>query len=393
MTGIKTSTAIVLSSKEKDLLNEAQEEGLKRAVTLLSYMTFSRKDMLKQGLYMAKDIGMADYKNTQGTIGTTKAHGVADDEIKKLLNAAFDKAAEKLTKNDKLRKALSYLGKGLSELLVWVKGQLLSGSVLAMLVPLYGNVKDIIGGAIDAVKAYGQKTAIDTLNDASPIIAAGLPTEALSAFTSFAKAERARAAAKSAYTMAKGIGFLLAEIFTVGAATVVRFAASIVEAVVGFVYSMVQGVMFADATSKFHEWRAKDELPTPGQFRTLIGGCSFVGCVFFASASYIGHFNMTSALSDTNKILSTNMLMSSIPKVNEAQKMACGYIREHCFEIDLRAEGKKYKWVKDMIKGYGTEKLHSEFVTKDASFWTKMKHKGKVVKHGTMEYKGLKQTG
>ena len=392
MTGKKTSTAIVLNDKERQLLKDAQEEGLQRAVTLFSYMTFSKKDMVKRGLFAAKDIAVADYKNDNGTLGTTKAHGVADDEIKKLLNAAFDKAAEKITKNDNIRKALGYLGKGMSELLVWIKGQLLSSSVLAMLVPLYGNVKEIIGGAIQAVKAYAQKTAIDTLNAMSPVVSAGIPTEALNAFTTFAKAERARAAAKSAYTMSKGIGLLLCEIFTVGATTAITFAAKIVEAVVGFVYSLVQGSIFADATSKFHEWRAKGEVPSPEQFRILISGCSFLGTVFFASANYIGHFNLTNMLADTNKILSTNMLMSSMPKINEAQKMACGYVNDHCFDIDLRSEGKKYKWVKDMIKGYGNTKIHSEFLTADASFWTKVKHKSKVVKNGTMEYKGLKDT-
>ena len=59
MTGVKTSTAIRLTDKEVDLLNSAQEAGLSRGITLLSHMTFSKKQMALEGLKGAASIGSA----------------------------------------------------------------------------------------------------------------------------------------------------------------------------------------------------------------------------------------------------------------------------------------------------------------------------------------------
>jgi hypothetical protein len=264
-----------------------------------------------------------------------------------------------------------------------VKGVIFSGAVMAQLVPFYGNVKGIIDGAILAVSAHGHRTATDALNEMGPAVGSGVATEALNGFTKYARAEMIRTAGKSAYTFAKSIGGLLAEIFSFGAWTVVTFVTAVVEAIAGFVNSLVQAIMFDRATKKLWDYGIRRQLPAAEDFRTILAGCSFVGCVFFAASNYIGHFNVTSVLASPSRVLSTNMLTSSVSKVAAAQKMACGYTTNAAFSLDFRTPESQaeYGWILKMIEGYSSDTPKSEFLTKDATRWQRFKHKAKNLRN------------
>lgn len=305
----------------------------------------------------------------------------AESKIKALLGKAWDKAREKLENNPKLVAACTFLERGLGELLGRIKGLIFNSQVLGQLVPFYGNVKGIIDGAIQAIAAHGHRTAMDTLNDMGPAVASGVATEALSGFTTYVKGEFVRTAVKSAYTFAKSIGGLLAEIFSFGAWSVVSFVTAIIEAIVGFVNSLVQGMLFDRATEKFKEYSEARSLPTPEEFRTVLAGCSFVGCVFFASANYVGHFNLTSVLAQPQRVLSTKMITDSVGQINEAQKMACQYTSGAAFKLSCRKGAEDFKWVLKMIEGYSSDVPKSEFLTADATKWQRFKHSFKKIKN------------
>ena len=319
MTGTKTSTAIKLTDKESELLVQAQEAGLSRGITLLSHLTYSKKQMAIEGIKGAASIGSAAHTYSKGgssdTVGSIMGDQ-AEAQIVKLLNACWDNVKEKLNGNVWLTRACTLLKTGVEQLLSQIKGLIFNGGVLSKLVPFYGNIKGLVDGAILAVKAHGHKTAADTLADMGPAVASGIASSALEGFSKYARSEMLRCAGKSAWTFAKSIGGLLAEVFSFGAASAVSFAIAVVEAISSFVYSLVQALMFDKATKKFEDYATKRTLPSAEEFRTILAGCSFVGCVFFASANYIGHFNMTSVLANTDKVLSTNMLTSTVPKLS-----------------------------------------------------------------------------
>ena len=383
------TTGITLSDKEFGMLEEAQEQGLMRAVGLLSQMTYTKKSILVNGVFAAANIAGAGYKLGTGASHQVKGHSVADNEIKKLLNAAFKKCGESISKNKTIRQACAYTGMALTEVMMFLKSILLSETVLATLVPLYGNVRGVISGASQAIEAHTKSTHVDDLRAMEGAIAPGLPTAALKAFTKYVRAEMVRTAAKSAYTMTKSIAGILAEIFTFGAWTVVTFVNAIVDAVMGFLYTWVQAELFTHACDRFNIYRVKQENPTAAEFRALVEGSSFVGAVFFGAANYIGHFNLCSVLSEPKRVVTSQGLMSAVMQVNDAQKMACGYVRGVGFSIGFRdaAAEKRYGWVRDMINGYGGKALHTSILNEDANMWTKFKHKAKLKLKGQVERK------
>lgn len=378
----KTSTAIILNDKEMQMLESAQQAGLQRGVTLLSNLTFSKTQMAISGLQAGVSIASASSSFASGgsddTVGSI-AGDAAEAKIQQLLHKCWDKAREKVENNIWLSRACDLLEVGINQLLSWVKGLIFSGGVLDKLVPLYGNIKGIVDGAIQAVDARSQHTVVDALGNMGPQVSSGVATAALEGFTKYAQGEMLRAAGKSAWTFAKSIGGLLAEIFSFGAWTVISFATAVVEAIVGFAYGLVQAILFDRTTEKFGQYAEARSLPSAEDFRTIITGCPYVGCVFFAAANYIGHFNLTSVLASPNRVLSTKMLTESIPKINDAQLAACGYTRDSSFTLDFRsAEAQQeYTWILKMIEGYSTDTPKAEFLTQDATRWSRFKHKAK----------------
>ena len=385
-TGIKTSTAIKLTDKEMGLLEQAQQDGLARGITILSKLTFSKSKMAFAAAESAISVTKSSVDFSKGgsddTVGSILGD-TAEAKIQKLLGKCWDKVRQKTERSPWLTKACHVLEVGLNQLLSFVKGVIFSGAVMAQLVPFYGNVKGIIDGAILAVGAHGHRTATDTLNEMGPSVASGISTEALNGFTKYARAEMIRTAGKSAYTFAKSIGGLLAEIFSFGAWTVVTFVAAVVEAIASFVNSLVQAIMFDRATKKLRDYGICRQLPSAEEFRTILAGCSFVGCVFFAASNYIGHFNVTSVLANPSRVLSTKMLTDSVTKIAQAQKMACGYTTGAAFSLDFRTPESQaeYGWILKMIEGYANDKPKSEFLTSDATRWDRFKHKAKSLRN------------
>ena len=379
---MKTSTAIKLSGKEAAMLQKAQDDGIARGVTLLSNLTFDRWDMGMRGLDAAVSVGTSTASFVKNPGGSDDTAGSllgdeAESKINKLLSKAWDKARTKLENTPFLVKACDLLERGLSQLLGYVKGLIFNGKVLGMLVPFYGNVKGIIDGAIMAVDTHSQRTSIDQLKAMGPQVASGVPTVALASFTSYARAEYLRSAGKTAYTFVKSIGGLLAEIFSFGAWTVISFTAAVVEAIFSFVNSLIQGMLFDRTTVLFRDYVKNNTMPSPAQFRTILGGCSFVGCAFFASANYIGHFNLTSALSSPDRVLSTSTTMAAVAAVGDAQRMACGYSSSAAFKLACRPGGEQFKWVVDMMGGMADQSPKSEMLTENASKFVRFKYKAK----------------
>ena len=115
-------------------------------------------------------------------------------------------------------------------------------------------------------------------------------------------------------------------------------------------------------------------------FRGIVKGAPFVGAVFFGAAHYIGQFNLTSLLADTDMVISTNTLTDGVSKVGLAQKTACGYVANSHFEIGFRdsSSKKEYGWLLNAMKGYADDAPKSDFLTSQATRWTRFKHKAKM---------------
>ncbi len=385
-TGTKTSTAIKLSDKEMGMLEDAQEAGISRGITLLSQMTFSKKQMAIDALTTSVSIATTSIDFSKGednddTVGSLIGDG-AEAKINTLLSKCWDKARAKVANNKWLSRASHVLEVGLNQLISWIKGLIFSGKVLAQVVPFYGNIKGIVDGALIAIETHGHRSSFESLVEMGDKVSSGISSAALDAFSKYARAEMIRCAGKSAWTFAKSIGGLLAEIFSFGAWKVVDFVIAIVEAITSFCFSVVQAVLFDKATKKFGDYATARTLPSADEFRTIVSGCSFVGCVYFAAANYIGHFNISSMLSNSSRVLSTKSLTDGLTKINEAQKMACGYASSSHFKISFRdaAAKEEFGWVLDMIEGYSSSAPKSEFLTKNATRWQRFKHKAKKLK-------------
>jgi hypothetical protein len=385
--GKKTGTAIKMNDELLDHLKADQERGLQRGVTLLSKLTFSKEQMAIDALKSSVSIGMASHSFATGggdddTVGSIIGDA-AESKISALLGKCWDKAREKVEKHKWLKRACHLLEVGMNQLLSWVKGLILNGKVLAQVVPFYGNIKGIIDGAILAVNAHGQRTSFEALSSMGDTVASGISSAALDAFTKYARAETLRTAGKSAYTFAKSIGGLLAEIFSFGAWKVVDFVIAVVEAITSFVFSLVQAILFDKATEKFGEHARANTLPTPEDFRTIVSGCSFVGCVFFAAANYIGHFQISALMSAPGRVLSSKMLTDSLTKISAAQRTACEYTSNAHFKVSFRTtQGKEeFGWILKMIEGFADDAPKSYILTDKATRWQRFKHKTKKLMH------------
>ncbi|MFK5915807.1 MAG: hypothetical protein QM484_15680 [Woeseiaceae bacterium] len=382
--------SIILTTKEKEMLANAQYEGLKRGVLLLSTLTYDWEALAWQAIGSAVNITNSqvfqsdspESKKTMerlSTSGDEIAMDAAAKKIGSLLTKAWDKVEAKIRNDPWIERLVKVLKIGLSTLLAWIKKIILSKEVIGNLVPFYAATKGLIDGAKGVIETHGHRSTWDNLKSASPDIASGFPTVALNAFSQFVKVEGMRSAAKTAYTFAKTITSVLLQIFTMGISSVVDFVTSIIEAVSTFAYSVFQAVTFGKATNLCRECVQERRLMTVSDFQTICASSTYVGCVFFGAANYIGHFNITSVLSSETSIISSSSLLTSVAKVGEIQKSACSYILNSNFDMKFcsKNEENQYGWALQMMKGYGSDAPRSEFLTANASSFTKFKHYGK----------------
>lgn len=387
---MNTATSVELNAKEIAMLEQAQHDGLCRGMTLLSTLTYRWEDLAIQGISSAASIGAAShsYGSASPPASETMARlsgealDVAEGSIGLMLGKVWKKVEAKVNENQTLKDCCRLLKVGLDNLLGWIKKILASKQVLGQLVPFWGAIQGAYGGIMAAIETHGHRTAFESLKEMGPVIGSGFPTVAMEAFMKYAKVEGIRAGLKSAYTFAKTIGSVLAQIFSAGASSVIDFVTAVVEAVVSFAYSVIQAVLFDKATEKCRVCVEERQEMSVEDFRSIVKGAPFVGAVFFGAANYIGHFNLTALLSDTNKVISSSTMMNGVAKVGEAQRIACGYVQNSHFEIGFRdsASQEEYAWLLKMMRGY-TDQPVSDFLTGNATRWQRFKHKVKKFKY------------
>ncbi len=213
-------------------------------------------------------------------------------------------------------------------------------------------------------------------------VSSGISGVALNAFTTFAENEAIRCGLKSAWTFSKSIGGLLAEIFSFGAWKVVDFVIAIVEAISSFCFSLVQAVLFDKTTKKFGDYVEAGELPPVETFRTILSGCSFVGCVFFASSFYIGPVHMSSILSRSSRVLSSKTLTDTINNLTKARKVACKYTVNSSFKLSFRdgQSQQEFSWILKVIEGTASDEPKAEFRLGQEKRWDRYRRKFKWYK-------------
>lgn len=384
---IAANPSIVLNAKEKEMLDDAQVEGLKRGMSLLSSLTYDWEALAWQAASSAVNIANSQAfasDSPESKSGMERASTSADDivfdkassAIKTLLGKAWDKVEAKIISDPMILRLVKVLKLGLSTVLAWIKKIVLSAEVLGKLVPFYGAVSGMIDGAKLAFETHGHRTAFDNIKETSKQIAAGFPSVAIDAFGRYVKIEAVRSGLKTAYTFAKTLASVLLQVFTMGISSVVDFATSIFEAVSSFAYSAFQAITFGKATELCRECVKEKKLMSIDDFRTICASSAFVGCVFFGAANYIGHFNLTAVLSEGTNTISSSSMMGAVAKVGETQKLASRYVASSAFEMKFMSneEESQYGWALKMMKGYANDAPKSEFLTDNASRFTKFKH-------------------
>lgn len=378
----KTSS-IILTNKEKEMLQDAQQEGLKRGITLLSTLTYDWEALAWQAVGSAVNIANSQAfasDSPESTSGKERASTSGDEiaftSIQTLLSKVWSKIEAKINNDPYIQRLVKVLKIGLSSVVAWIKKIILSKELIGNLVPGFAAVKGLIDGAIGVIETHGHRTAWESLKEASPSIAGGFPKVALDAFGRYVQIEGVRSGLKTTYTFAKTLTSLLLQIFTMGASSVFDFVTSIVEAVSSFAYSTFQAITFGKATDLCRECVKERKLMSVSDFQVICASSAFVGCVFFGAANYIGHFNLTSVLSNDASTIASSSLLASVAKVGEVQKLASKYVAGVNFEMKFRSkeEESEYGWTIKMMKGYASDAPKSEFLTANASNMTKFKH-------------------
>ena len=389
---------IALTSKEVQMLSQAQEEGMARSMQLLSGMTYEPWSLGLAGLETSVGIGMSAYSfgssmsqpAQPSTVGSRMADSAAGGQadtgaagVTALLHKAIMKAQEKISSNPWIERLAKVLNIGISAVMSWIKKMVLDMKLIKQLVPGFDAIMGAAKGVMQAMDAYSHHSVLTNLRQAGGQIGSGFPSEALTGFKDFVSVERARAGAHSAFTFAKTIATTLLTIFAPPVGSIVGFVASVVEAIESFVYLAFQAISFGRATEKMREMIEEKVLMDPNDFRTIVASAPLVGCVFFAAANYIGHFHLTSLMSADTMTLSSSAMLASVAKVGEVQKAACGYVSATGFDFTFRTEEEKLKhgWVNNMIKGYSSDAPKSGFLTEDASLLTRFKHKFMMNRH------------
>lgn len=392
--GVKTSTAIKLSEGEQAMLVQAQEDGIMRGIDLLGRLTYSKWGMLKSGVGAAANIGSAAYSYGSAqtdSLGSETGQGKGDEYAKteRLVGKAWQTVASEIATNTALTKVASLLQVAVGSVLSWIKSLVLSVDVIGKAAPFFGNVK----GLYDATKLARQSHVSfkngAMLTEMSSAVASGVPSIALKSFITYAKSEGVRLAAKSAYTYAKSLGGIIAEIFTLGAWSLVELITSIVEAVAGFAYSLMNGILFEKVCARCRDYMIANDTPPADEFRTMISGSPFAGAVFFAGAFRIGQFNISSVLSNENRVISTNTLTNALTQINEAQKVACSYVAASHFEMTLRyaSDKQEHGWILKAMKGYADETPKTDLLTENATKWQRFKYGARKAKRGMKKLK------
>jgi len=375
LSGMKTSTAIMLNQSEISMLADAQEQGLIRGMVLLSKLTFNWKAIAKSGVVSGAKLARKGKKLAKGGDDESEAQS----EIGGFMGRAWGEASEQLAGNSAIAQCARTLGVSVSEVINEAKDCVLSSELISELVPFWGSVKALIKGAKGIKDTRQKHNSFKALSEMAPVMASGFPTVAMDAFLKYARNETVLAAGKTAYTFAKGIGKLLVDIFAAPVASIIGFVSAVVEAVVSFAYKLIQGALFAKATEKARICVEEQKQMSIDDFRKIVSTSSFVGAVFFAAANYIGHFNLTALLSNTSNVISTNSLMDSVGKVSQVQRMACEYLEAAAFKVQFRKaqDSEEYGWLLKMMSGFADTMPKSEFLTEDATRWQRFKHKAK----------------
>ena len=309
----KTSS-IILTSKEKNMLAEAQQEGLKRGIILLSTLTYDWEALAWQAVGSAVNIANSQVFSSDSPESTsakervsTSGDEIAFNSIHTLLSKVWSKVEAKINSDPYIQRLVKVLKLGLSSVIAWIKKIVLSKALIGNLLPGFAAVKGLIDGAIGAIETHGHRTAWESIKEASPSIAGWFPKVALDALGKYVQVEAIRSGLKTTYTFAKTLTSVLLQVFTMGASSIFDFVTSIVEAVSSFAYSTFQAITFGKATDLCRECVKERKLMTVSDFQTICASSAFIGCVFFGAANYIGHFNLTSVLSnDSNTIASSH---------------------------------------------------------------------------------------
>lgn len=382
----KISTAIRLSRAEVNMLEDAQYDGLCRGVTLMSTLTFRWQDLLLQSVSGAASVANSalDFQITSPSSNAlartgSSTTGIAHDAIQKLLEKVWTLVERKMLANETINDLCRLLKIGISALLTMLKTFLVSIHVIGQIIPVWGALKNSYDSLMSVIETYGHYKSWDNLNDLSAAIGSGFPMVAMNGFITYVRNEGLRTAAKSAYSIGKTIGSIVAQVFSMGATSIVDLATAIFEAVASWAHTMFMAITFAYSTDKCNKYIESDEGMDVDQFRKVIKASPFFSAVFFGAANYIGHFNLTALLSDTSNVISTSSLMTGVASVNEVQKIACGYVADSHFEIGFRdaRDREQYSWLLKMMRGYASDAPKSEFLTEDATRWQRFKHKTK----------------
>ncbi|MFO7856072.1 MAG: hypothetical protein R6V44_12800 [Paracoccaceae bacterium] len=342
----KREFEVTVSKDDADLLEDAREKGIGRGLELLSTMTFRWEDLARQGASGAIAIGSAAH-GTFGMSGTPGQAGdrrnafgkladSAEDAIMAQLSRVWARIRTRVIRNDVIKKCCDVLGVGVSWLLDRIKSCVLSGEIVAKLVPVYGAIKGAYDGVMLAVETHNHQGAFESLRAMAPKIGSGFPTVAMNGFKTCVRTETIRAGARTVCTFGKTIAQELTDIFSAGVASIVAFATCVVEAAVSFAYSVIQAVLFDRATDKARACIAEKGTMHENEFRDMIKGGPFVGAVFFAAANYTGHFNLTPVPTRQGLVISDSSMSNAVASVNEAQKLAAGCIVASHFEIGFR---------------------------------------------------------
>ncbi len=391
-----------LTDREYAMLVDARDQGIKRGVSLLAKMRCDWESVLWEGAGSAAAIGgsqggealyPADSTNLFSSPLADAVPNVWDSLIPEESSAAFDlpakdapagiakfllwalkKAVAKLKNNEWVQRFLKLVGLSMGFVAEVVKRKLLSGQVLASLIPFYGPLKSLIVGGVKAYHARQDDTSLDRLRAAAPQIGSGIPTAMFQRFDAFLVRELAMSAGKAAYNFGKGIASVLVAIFASAASSALELVMSVVEAVASFFYMAYQAITFQKATEKCRQWVKYGDVSRELDLADGVAACPFIGCLFFGGANYIGHFNLTAMLTDERYLRSAN-LIQAVSEVSAVQRIACQYIVRTKFPF--QAIDAKDQWLIKMMNGLADSSPRSEFVTEDASAAVKFAHYGK----------------
>ncbi len=376
---------ITLTKDEKMSLARDRVRGVTRGIALLSGLTCDWEKLTSDSLTKgcsAVQTAVAQTKNFNGgnkdSVDWSKfgksTGSFAYDKVAKYIGKIWDYVRAKIEQNDWLKRLCRLLNVGLNVALGYLKKALLSPEVMKQLVPFYGPLKSTIDAVNEAINVKGMVDSLARMSTAAADIAMGIPATAMGAFQKYARAETIRATGKAAYNFAKSIGMALLQAFTVGAASIATFTATVVETVMGIAYNFTQAFLFRKATDRCRGMVAGKVRPSTETFKLACAAAPFAGAVFLGAAHYIGSPNVAAAFSSSQKVLSSGMVQSAITSVSDVQKSAAKFVAASHFPItfhDAKAK-EKFGWVMDMIKGSADSSPKSHIITQKAGLLDKI---------------------